>query len=48
MFDRDVIDGSLAAQFATRLAELVEDGFGLVEWRAFWKRLLFTTASFKQ
>jgi len=31
MFDHDVIDGAPAAQFTARLAELVQDGFGLIE-----------------
>ena len=31
MFDHDVIDGAPAARFASRLAELVQDGFGLTE-----------------
>jgi len=31
MFDHDVIDGAPATRFTSRLAELVQDGFGLVE-----------------
>jgi pyruvate/2-oxoglutarate dehydrogenase complex dihydrolipoamide acyltransferase (E2) component len=31
MFDHDVIDGSLAARFAARLTELLQNGFGLTE-----------------
>jgi pyruvate/2-oxoglutarate dehydrogenase complex dihydrolipoamide acyltransferase (E2) component len=31
MFDEDVIYGAPAARFTTRLAELVQDGYGLVE-----------------
>ena len=31
MFDHDVIDGAPATRFIARLAELVQDGYGLVE-----------------
>lgn len=31
MFDHDVVDGAPAARFISRLVELVEDGFGLIE-----------------
>jgi pyruvate/2-oxoglutarate dehydrogenase complex dihydrolipoamide acyltransferase (E2) component len=31
MFDEDVIYGAPAARFAARLADLVQDGYGLIE-----------------
>ena len=31
MFDHDVIDDALAARFAARVTELVQNGFGLTE-----------------
>lgn len=31
MFDHDVVDGAPAARFVARLAELIQEGFGLVE-----------------
>ena len=31
LFDHDVVDGAPAARFIARLAELVENGFGLIE-----------------
>jgi pyruvate/2-oxoglutarate dehydrogenase complex dihydrolipoamide acyltransferase (E2) component len=31
LFDHDVVDGAPAARFIARLAELIQDGFGLIE-----------------
>jgi pyruvate/2-oxoglutarate dehydrogenase complex dihydrolipoamide acyltransferase (E2) component len=31
LFDHDVVDGAPAARFIARLAELVQDGYGLIE-----------------
>ena len=34
MFNHDVVDGAPAARFLTRLGDLVEEGFGLINLEA--------------